>query len=106
MKRAKESDKVVVPPLPNGPQFWDWKVKVAENFMAASGLGQIAYQYILEVENSTMTGENFSMVYPQWASIEAKLSTAVQTVLTGPMRQEIQRLIDKYRPQRILKIFW
>ena len=23
MKRAKESDKVVIPPLPNGPQFWD-----------------------------------------------------------------------------------
>ena len=87
MKRAEESDKVVVPPLPTGPQFWDWKVKVAENFMAASGLGQIAYQYILEVEDPTMTGTGFATVYPQWVSIEAKLSSSVQTILTGPMRQ-------------------
>ena len=101
MKRAKESDKVTIPPLPTGPQFWDWKVKVAENFMAASGLGQIAYQYILEVERPDRTGEDFSMVFPQWVSIEAKLSAAVQAVLTGPMRQEVQRLIDKYRAFQI-----
>ena len=101
MKRAKESDKVIIPPLPNGPQFWDWKVKVAEDFMAASGLGQIAYQYILEVEKTDRTGEDFSMVFPQWVSIEAKLSAAVQAVLTGPMRQEVQRLIDKHRAFQI-----
>ena len=65
--------------------------------MAASGLGQIAYQYILEVERPDRTGEDFSMVFPQWVSIEAKLSAAVQAVLTGPMRQEVQRLIDKHR---------
>ena len=86
MKRAKESDKVVVPPLPTGPQFWDWKVKVAENFMAASGLGQIAYHYILEVEDPTMTGTDFAIVYPQWVSIEAKFSIAIQERLSGSLR--------------------
>ena len=83
ISKKKEADKVDVPPLPTAPQFYDWKSKVAENSTAAAGTGNEAFVYILDK-----------------VSIEAKLSVALQKVLTGTLRQEVQRVCDQ---QRVLK---
>ena len=65
--------------------------------MAASGMGDIAFRYILEVETPGIRGENFAFVAPEWVSLEGKLSVAIQERLSGPMRQEIQRIADEQR---------
>ena len=100
--KVKEADKITLPSLPEPHAFPDWRTRVANEFMAASGRGILAFQDILEVEDLSKTESDFAMVEPELESIYQKLGNALDKIISGnQLASSIRMKADEYRKSRL-----
>lgn len=67
---------------------------VREEVMVASGRGQLAWDWISEVEKDGQTFEGLADSGPDFVSLDSKLSVAIGSIASGVVAQDIFNRMD------------
>ena len=60
LNKGKEAESIKLSPLPSVPQFRSWKLALRDEVASASGLPELGFRWICEVEQSSCTIENLA----------------------------------------------
>ena len=86
----KEADSVKIPALPKtAAQFLAWQNCVRDNVVSASGRSLKAYQWILEVEDPSISYDQLAFPGSRWETLDDKIRSAVSAQLTGELGREV-----------------
>jgi hypothetical protein len=107
---GKESEKIVVPAMPNTSGYRLWREAVEVATVSASGKASRAPTWIAEVYDKETPLDLQQACEPEWSSLDSKLACALRLVLTGTVGQRISNEVNrepkiKYSGRAILKVF-
>ena len=77
--RAREADSMKIPSLPNATQFRAWILAVRNEIAAASGRGEAAFKWALEVEEVEATFEGLANS-GDFEILDVKLGSALSKI--------------------------
>ena len=92
--RFKEADRISIKPCGNAGLARKWKMTVPEEVMVASGRGQLAWDWITEVEKDGQTFEGLADSGPDFVSLDRKLSVCIGSIVSGDVAQDIFNRMD------------
>ena len=72
----KEAGAIKLPALPSPQQFRSWKVSVRSEVTAASGKGELAFQWVIKAESPSATFASLADS-EGYDSLDAKLAAAL-----------------------------
>jgi hypothetical protein len=76
-RNGKEADKIILPSISNAAAFRAWRVTARTNVVAASGKGERAFLWVMEVENPEVSFKRLYNTGSRFADLDAKLLSAV-----------------------------
>ena len=91
--RRKEAESVKIAALPNAPQFRGWKLALRAEVAAASGAPEAGFIWIKRVEAKETTLEDLGDSQ-EFASLDAKLASALAKLTTGDLARTILLKLD------------
>ena len=99
--RKFKAERIQLPQLPAPAGFYVWRALVRDAVTAAYSYDpDSAHRWILEVEREGVTLENLGMVSTQFASLDAKLSQAINSVIEN-RKDDLTRQIINLKERRI-----
>ena len=97
----KEADHIKLHALPNTVQFKHWRTAVRDEVIGASGRGEAAFHWIVEVEKPGATYEAMANV-GQFESLDGKLSAALTKIMTGELGRKVNQIKETGTKEGIL----
>ena len=89
VSKYKEADRISLKPCGHAGLARKWKMTVREEVTAASGRGQLVYEWILEVEKVGQSFDGLADSGLDFVSLDSKLSVAIGSVVSGDVAQDI-----------------
>ena len=91
--RVREADSIKIAQFPNAVNFRSWQSTVRQEVTAASGMGEVCFKWIIEVEARTTTHD--SLADPGvFASLDMKLSAALTKAAHGDLGRQVVLDVD------------
>ena len=91
----KEAEKITIGNVPTAPHIPKWFRDLAKQVSAASSLPDAAFKWILECKNPSLSLDDLQNS-GDFSSLDIKLSTACEMVLTGEVQRNAELLAQKY----------
>ena len=95
-RNGKEADKIILPAISNAAAFRAWRVTARTNVVAASGKGEHAFLWIMEVENPEVSFKRLYNTGSRFSDLDAKLLSAVTDKAHGELGREITQKIEEF----------
>ena len=89
MHRVREADSIKITNYPNTVNFRAWQSAVRLEVVSASGLGEVAFDWIGEVELPDTTFGSLANSGPKFVSLDNKLATALIKAAHGELGRQI-----------------
>ena len=87
--RPREADTVKIPAIPSAAGFLAWRSTVRDEVVAASGKAELAWTWILQTEATASTWESLQSPGPGFATLDAKLASALMRAASGDLAMEL-----------------
>ena len=99
--KLREADNIKIPHMPSTPFFDEWQAAVRQEVVSASGRGQPAFDWVLEVEDENSTFE--SLQDPgMFPSLDAKLASAIARVAKGRIAKRLSLKTKELARKRMM----
>ena len=94
-RRVKEADTVTLLTLPNVVGFRNWKLAVRSAVVAASGRGDEAFKWIMEVEKDNIKHEDLAESGKKFVNLDWKLKSALDKIQKGELGMAILQATEE-----------
>jgi hypothetical protein len=91
---GKEAEKITLPALPKTPGFRAWRINMRNAVVAASGKGNLAFQWIREVEEPGTTYESMADS-GEFSTLDVKLAASITAIAHGELGRKITNETEK-----------